>query len=187
MTSKIKEKETLGLYGNFGFSVYDKGKLVLQVRKKNQITNEGRTAMLNMLHPATSNENPLENQLWSLSIGTNPTPPTVNDDEVSMHPTASGTSVVWTSILDPIQHEIGVTLNPYYMVEINKTLPTTAAVGAVLTEAGLFTRGTLDDPTQGTSQNRRLYARQVHSPITKTNNMQIVYTWQLGITVVTHI
>lgn len=65
------------------------------------------------------------------------------------------------------------------------TLETTDANGFTLQEAGLFTRGSgtgaMDAP--GISVvTPRLFARQAHPPIPKTNAISLEYTWRIAMT-----
>ncbi len=171
-----------GLWGDFGMQVFDHRtgvpKRILRIRKKNQITNGGREALLNLLgigNGASYLTVQEENKLWSLSVGTNTTPPTVTDTTAVM-------SVVWADrFIFPAECQIVATPPNSYYLAISKALGTTEANGSTLTEAGIFTRGDNDDATLST--NKTLYARQIHSPILKTSTMTIQYDWQLGITI----
>lgn len=189
-----QSKMNIALWGDFGLQVFDHSsgipRRILRIRKKNQITNQGRIALLALMRPgpyATASpgdtveiEVQRENRIWSLAVGTNTTPPTINDDDATM-------SIAWiSSFFYPAGgggsecQVISTPPNSYYL-SISKTLPTTEANGNTLAEAGIFTRGDDDDPliTVGYS----LYARQTHSPIIKTSSLTIQYDWQLGITI----
>lgn len=176
------DKNDASLYGNFGFSVYEtrggQAVRVLRVRKRNQITNEGRLALLNTLAVLSTDPagQQVENGIWSLAVGTDATPPTILDTDASM-----AGSVAWRSAFAGGElTRIATTPNSFYL-QINKTLGLTDAVGETLAEAGVFTRGGDDDPYAAVG--RKLYARQVHSPILKTGTMTIQYDWQLGINI----
>jgi hypothetical protein len=166
------------LYGRFGMTVYDmkdgQQKVVRRIQKKNQVVNDGARAMLELLcQMDVGSLSTEQNQIWSLSVGTVGTPPAVTDTLLL--------GQVWAEQF--ALAECAIAACPPYEIQIYKTLPTTpcSANGSILREAGVFTRGTLDDPY--TSANRRLYCRQTHPPIEKVNTMQIVYDWRLGITV----
>jgi len=181
-----------GLWGDFGIQVFDVSsgtpKRILRVRKRNQITNSGRAALLALMGsgetgtPPTTGTAPTvgdldrrENQIWSLAVGTNATTPTVTDELSNM-------TVVWN---DPFSFDSECTIvstppNSYYL-SISKTLGTSSANGSTLVEAGILTRGDDDDPASSTT--KALYARQVHTPIEKTATMTVQYDWQLGITI----
>ena len=169
------------MYGVFSLTVREDGKKTLHICKRNQITNEGRTAAVQLLNPYLSSVAQNENRIWSLAVGIDNTPPTLNDTATQFDPSDSD---VWTS---PFSFEDGECLTyasgDQYEVTITKVIPTGEATDMVVAEAGLLTRGTLDDPTE--SVNRKLYARQIHSPITKTENMSIEYSWTLGFNVST--
>jgi hypothetical protein len=189
MHSKMRLSDSgPALFGIFDMTVYDlkdgTRKRFRHIHKRNQITNQGREALLDLMRPETNNPGApdqlqRESKIGSLSVGTNPTPPTLNDDETTMvqvwrgefYPPGGSLSDCEVVVLPPDQ----------YLLQIGKILPEAAAVGQVLTEAGIFTRGTLDDPYA--SVGRRLYARQVHPPIPKTGTMTIEYDWKLGISI----
>lgn len=172
------------MFGIFDMKVYDTRngirKQIRHVHKRNQITNQGRTALLDLMRPETNNPGApddlqRERKIWSLSVGTNAIPPTINDDDTTM-------VQVWRSQFLPLAECQVVVVPPnQYLLQISKILPTTAAVGQVLAEAGIFTRGDNDDPY--TAIGRMLYARQVHPPIPKTGTMTIEYDWKLGISI----
>jgi len=171
------------LFGIFDIRVYEHRDGVKQqlrhIHKRNQITNQGREALLDLMRPETND--PVtpdvlqrESKIRSLSVGTNATPPTINDDDSTM-------VQVWKGEFALTECQVVVVPPDIFLLQVSKTLPTTAAVGQVLTEAGIFTRGTDDDPNLATG--RRLYARQVHPPIIKSGTMTIEYDWKLGITI----
>lgn len=166
------------LWGIFGMKVYDvrdgQRKCIRRIVKKNQITNQGRKAVLELMRPTTYGILQDERQIWSLSAGINTIPPQITDDETVM-------SEVWQSAFSgPECQVIDVPPNSFYL-QITKTMAEADAIGSVLAEAGIFTRGSDDDPSVAIG--RLLYARQIHPPVTKTNVMTIEYDWRLGITI----
>ena len=188
MRSKMKLRDSgPALFGIFDMTVYDlkdgTRKRFRHIHKRNQITNQGRESLLDLQRPETNNpgapdELQRQSKIWSLSVGTNPTPPTLNDDDTTM-------LQVWRGEFSPLSECQVVVIPPdQYLLQIGKILPEAAAVGQVLTEAGIFTRGDQDDPYA--SAGRRLYARQVHPPINKTGTMTIEYDWKLGISIQNH-
>lgn len=187
MRAKMNLKDGAGLFGIFDMSVYDirngKRQRIRHVHKRNQITNQGREALLDLMRPETNTPllgNPddlqRESKIWSLSVGTYATPPTINDTDATM-------TQVWRSQFALAECQVVVIAPNQYYLQIGKVLPSTpcSANGYTLTEAGVFTRGDSDDPV--TSLGRKLYARQVHPPIIKTATMTIEYDWKLGITI----
>ena len=169
-------KSDVGLRGDFGMQVFDVSsgtpRRILRIRKKNQITNDGRTALLNLMGIGDSaaplwTEVQRDKRIWSLSVGTNPTPPAITDTLAVM-------SAVWNSSFTfPAECQIVATPPNTYYLAISKTLPAvSSADGSTLAEAGILT------------YDNSLYARQIHSPILKTSTMTIQYDWQLGITIV---
>ena len=182
----------IGLWGDFGLRVFDlsSGKPVetLRIRKKNQITNEGRTALLMLMTPGQYNDPgvdsgiQVENRIWSLGVGTDATPATVSDTESSMLANLKWISSFFYPTPGLFECQVIATPPNTFHLSISKTLPQTSSADTyTLTEAGIFTRGDADDPTA--PGNRSLYARQTHSPIIKTDNMTIQYDWLLGITI----
>jgi len=147
-------KASMGLYGVFGARFFDARtqKTIFKCEKRNQITNEGREAVLELLFhdPAGTEQqqNPEYNQLWSLSLGAGTLPPTVADTGLI--------SPVYTSAINITGGELTkVTLPPTtYELVLNKTIPSgTLASGVSVSEAGLFTRGDSDGPGTGQSRN----------------------------------
>lgn len=172
-------KSPVGLFGIFFMRVFEHKtgdkRLFRKVIKRNQITNEGRSALLNLMYTGTTGANQETYRIWSLSVGINTTPPSISDDLAAMTP-------VWNSALDAGTGCELVEAPPNtYLLQVNKLLPETDAVGYALSEAGIFTRGDNDDPNASTT--KLLYARQIFPIITKTNTMSIEFDWQLGITI----
>jgi len=183
----MKFSDSIGLWGIFTMRVFDmrKGELELlrTIHKKNQIVNEGRQSLLELMAPPIPGVAPppypeyqYERQLWSLSAGTNPTPPTINNDVNTM------TEAWQHPFTNPERVVVAVAPNDFY-VHVNVTMPALGAVtaGTNLVEAGIFTRGDNDVP--GSAAGRRLYARQTHPVVQKTDTMVIEYDWRLGISI----
>lgn len=173
-------KRSVGLYGDFKLRVFDHSekepRLVFRWAKKNQITNEGRVALLTLMCPFGIPDGQSINRIWSFAVGTNAVPPTVDN-------TVSTMTSVFTSVLAFGGGEctiVAVPPNSYYLA-ISKTLTSADANGSTLVEAGIFTRGDNDVPASAAG--RKLYARQVHTPIEKVASMTVQYDWQLGITI----
>jgi len=174
------------LYGQFGLTVYEHGKKTLSITKRNQVTNGGRRIVLELLRQSATigwlpQANPNYNQIWSLGAGTNATPPAATDTDLY--------SVAWTGQLIG-DAEIYVQDIPTLEILISKVMPEADGVGVTFQEAGLYTRGSLDDPSTlfpptdwSLIPFRRLYARQAHPAILKSAVMSLEYSWRLGITV----
>ena len=177
------------LFGNFGLKVYDHSlgvpQLKLRIRKKNQVTNQGRSVLLNLFCPSTNSTDPEQDQLWVLAAGSNSTPAaaTDNDSTMTIEWQDSFYTIPVGAYPPPVSTEAQVIANPPsdFYIQVTKTMPKDAIPNTTLTEAGIFTRGTADDWT--TSTGRKLYARKTHTPIEKTGDMTIEYRWQLGITI----
>ena len=179
----IAKKSGIDLYGIMTVSVYDvkrgKKERILRLVKRNQITNDGRKVVLELLGQLAvvdggtiTQEHPEYNNLWSFSIGTSCTPPTLGD-------TALG-APVWTSKLTPLAVERQVDLTNFE-INITKDVAAGQANNQIICEAGIFTRGDDDDPALAV--HRRMYARQIHPAVLKSAAMSIVYDWRLGVTI----
>ena len=176
------------LFGDFSVSVFrhigDVKKRIYRVQKRNQITNDGRNVMLDLLSQmptdppegSDTQQHPEYNQLWSLSVGQGTTLPTIVDSELE--------DPVWTGVFSPRSTEVAFNSSlGLYLINITKTLGVDDANGYSLSEAGVFTRGNQDDPEDPEILYRRMYARQTFSPIPKTAEMTIEFDWKLGVTV----
>jgi hypothetical protein len=180
MKSGVTPRDVAQLYGHIEVSVFDAargGKRVYHVKKKNQVVNTGRQAVLEMLTQyvagSPGQSNPEYNQIWSLGVGTDGTPPTVNQ-------VALGSEVLTKELARPT--EVLYVPDPTFEIHCSKTFGTTEANDpSPLQEVGLFTRGDNNDPY--VAANRFMYARQTFSPFVKTSTMTVVFNWILGMTV----
>lgn len=174
------QRDAATLYGRIDVSVFDAargGKRIYHVKKKNQIVNTGRQAVLEMLTQYSGGtpgqQNPEYNQLWSLGVGTDGTPPTVSQ-------TSLGAEVL-TKVL-PRPGGVLYVPAPTFEIHCSMTFTTTEANDpSPLQEVALFTRGDNDDPY--VASDRLMYARQTFSPFIKTSTMTVVFNWYLGMTV----
>jgi len=182
------QADTPALFGDFSVSAYrnvgDVKKRIYRVQKRNQITNDGRNVVLDLLSQmptdppegSATQQHPEYCQLWSLSVGQGTTPPTIVDSELE--------DPVWTGVFSPRSTEVAFnSALGLYLIQITKTLTVDDANGYDLSEAGIFTRGNQNDPDDPEILYRRMYARQTFSPIHKTSEMTIEFDWKLGITV----
>jgi hypothetical protein len=179
-TGQLTQQDVAQLYGHIEVSVFDAargGKRIYHVKKRNQVVNSGRQAVLEMLTQyatgSPGQQNPEYNQIWSLGVGTDGTPPAVNQTNL-------GAEVLTKVFARPT--EVLYVPDPTFEIHCSMTFATTEANDpSPLQEVGLFTRGNNDDPYVAT--NRLLYARQTFSPFVKTNTMTVVFNWILGMTV----
>lgn len=161
--------DSMCLYGRFGMTVYEvkdgQRRVLRRIQKKNQIVNDGREVMLQLLGQMATGVLPDDNQIWSLSAGTGGIPPVITDTALY--------APVWSGVFTILPPEIAIIALPpsTFEVQTTKTIPTTDANGTTLQEAGIFTKS------------GKMYCRQTHPPILKLNTIQIVYDWRLGITV----
>lgn len=194
MTKKpvgLAPDDTLSLFGHLTVIAYNvlksgKREKLFRLSKRNQITNDGREILLECLASITiptPDPGPLGhpewNQIWSLSAGTDATP--------AMSTQTGLLAPVWTGQLTlPPSPGTERIYNPaLFDINVIKELPVGEATGAILAEAGLFTRGQLDTPvtTWEAIPDRRMYARQTHPPFEKGATMLVTYDWHLGLTV----
>jgi len=182
--TSIAGLHTLKLYGVLSVSAYDtvSGKRVYHSVKKNQVTNNGRIVVLDLLAqvplgtPAQANPN--YNQIWSISIGDSPIPAAATDTAL-YSPTHTQALVIASE---------RVKVEEAFEIRITAEIPARTATDDELAEAGLFTRGSIDAPngtytTWETIPERRMYARQTYPSFIKGATMRVVYEWTLGMTV----
>jgi hypothetical protein len=171
------------LYGHLTITVYDvksgKKKRLFRIAKKNQITNGGREVVVALLAQDAGGTilqaNPEYNQIWSLAVGTNSTPPSIGDISLYSEVLPPGGRMVLTI---PAEREFVIVPPSIFEVHIHKELPTHTLTGTMLAEAGLYTRGDNDLPSA--SGNQVLYARQIHPVFEKGEFMAVEYDWRLG-------
>jgi hypothetical protein len=171
------------LYGHLTVTVYEvkngQRRRVLRMANKNQVTNGGRETVLALLAQdiagTIQQQNPNYNQIWSLAVGDNPTPVSIGD--VSLYSELPPRRVLTI----PAEREFIIVPPNIFEIHIHKEIPPGDLTGAHLCEAGLYTRGSTDDPT--TSLNQVLYARQIHPEFEKGALMAVEYDWRLGMLV----
>jgi hypothetical protein len=145
--------------------------------KKNVITYAGTEALVKLMAPnaAFGVNVQEENQLFSMRFGTNSTSPQRTDTALAAEGYASG-SYVRIQFAD-VNRIVGVSGT----VEYTATMTTGYGNGLTYREAGLFTRGTLDDP-QLTSA-AIMFSRQVYPDQVKTSAVELEFRWRLTLTV----
>lgn len=177
------------LYGILSVSAFDiiSGKRVYHSVKKNQVTNTGRIIVLDLLSqiapttPVTAQMYPAYNQIWSLGIGDSTIP--ADATQTSLYSPRHNQKFDITSERVKVEEA--------FEVRIIAEVEAGTATNVELAEAGLFTRGSQDEPdapggTYTTWESipfRRMYARQTHPAFIKALTMRVVYEWTLGMTV----
>ena len=144
--------------------------------KKNTITFAGPEAVIALLAPniALGASVQEQSQIKSMRFGTSNLAP-----EVSQTALASEASVAGT----PVRVEL-VDANRLIgsgTVEFIATLNSGTGNGVTYREAGLFTRGTADDPVVTTGA--AMFARQVFPEQPKTSAVELEFRWRITITV----
>lgn len=182
--------DTLSLYGNLSMRVYDvdpngEKKLLFRFSKKNQITDDGRLTVLQLLAQAPSppgttlQGNPAYGQIWSLSVGSGIIPPAASQTGL--------VAPVWTGALNIALGERVYNAGSF-QINVHKTVPVGEADGLTFAEVGLFTRGSLAAPSPITDPwepipERKMYSRQIFPSFVKGATMSVVFDWTLGLTV----
>jgi hypothetical protein len=176
------------LYGRLMVSAYDAvtGKRVYRVSKQNQITDEGRLVVLDLLAQTTggsgtpTQENPAYNQIWSLSVGSSSVPADATQTAL-FEPVTEAT----IAMPDDIVRDV---IAANFEILITAEIAPGVGTDEIFAEAGLFTRGSQADiggsyPTWESIPYRRMFARQTYPSFTKGETMRVVYEWSLGLTV----
>lgn len=173
------------LYGRLLVRAYDEctKKCVYRALKQNQVTNNGRIVVLDLLAQlstggSTPQENPTWNQLWSIGIGADETPASAYQD-------ALGDPVWNQALIIPSGRE---KVDAAFEIRVSAEIAAGDGTGETFAEAGLFTRGIQDAPdliytTWESIPNRRMYARQTYPAFVKGATMRVVYDWVIGMTV----
>jgi len=168
---KIVEKPLIT--GHLIIKVIDgkSGNELWRVDKPNLVVN-GTKAVLTRLLNYT---NPEQNQLWAIGAGDSNTSPSVTDTDLQ------GTKTVKKKYDSrTIDESAGY-------IELEMVLGTgegnVLATGEYFEEAGLFTRGDLDDPEAPGLTGETMMCRQLHAPIHKDNTISLEYTWRLQVAI----
>jgi len=145
--------------------------------KKNVITYLGTEALVKLMAPnaAFGVNAQQENQLFSMRFGTNSTSPQRTDTGLAAEGFVSG-SYVRIQFADA-NRIVGVSGT----VEFTATMTTGYGNGLTYREAGLFTRGTLNDPQLTASS--IMFSRQVYPDQVKTAAVELEFRWRLTLTV----
>lgn len=112
-------------------------------------------------------------QIYSMRMGTSNTPASRSDQNLGAP--VAGKVIGNANKITTIPGEVAFVT----------TLDTTEANGFTLQEAGLFTKGAgtgAMDPAGTSVTTPRMFARQAHPPIPKTNAISLEYTWRIAMT-----
>lgn len=144
--------------------------------KKNTVTFGGTDLIIRLLAPnAVFGPNvQLENQIKSLRLGTSNITPQRTDTGLISEAVVSG-SPVRIEFFDANR-----LVGALGTVEFTATLGIGDGNGVTYREAGLFTRGTANDPLVTTAAT--MFARQVFPDQVKTAAVQIEFRWRLTLT-----
>lgn len=145
--------------------------------KKNVITYGAGTALVALLAPNTAlgATVQLENQIKSMRFGTS-----------NLAPQRSGTALAAEAVVSgsPIRIQLADAnrvIGTAGTVEFTALLDASTGNGVTFREAGLFTRGTADNPL--TTSGSTLFARQVFPDQPKTNVVELEFRWRVTFTV----
>jgi len=166
-TSRFKMKGTLIIHVKGA-----DGHLIRTVQKRNTITFNAGDMVRALLAQRGTDPAAIELQLGSMRFGMSDTAATRYDLDLLNEAVAVRQELDDTHKVNGVSGELS----------LQATLGTGDANGlpSPLTEAGLFTRGTVWNNNVG--GNLKLWARQVHAPITKTSAISLDYNWTLQFT-----
>lgn len=151
------------------------GKVLSQWEKKNTIVYGAGTALTRLIAPnaALGVNVQAESQVKSMRFGTSNTAPQKADTALAAEAVSAGVPLrVMLTDADRV-HGVG-------MVEFVALIDSLTGNGITFREAGLFTRGTLDDPQ--TTTGALLYARQVFPDQPKTSLVELEFRWRITFT-----
>lgn len=145
--------------------------------KKNVITYAGTDALIKLMAPnsALGEQAQMENQIRSMRFGTNSTLPQRTDTNLMNEGIVGGV---------PIRVELGDSariLGAAGTVDFIATLAADMGNGLIYREAGLFTRGTADNPQQ--TSGSVLFSRQVYPDQPKNASVELEFRWRITFTV----
>lgn len=145
--------------------------------RKNVITYTGTDALVKLMAPnaAFGANIQLENQIKSMRFGTNNTSPQRTDTGLAAEAVVSG-NPVRIQFADA-DRTVGVSGT----VEFRAILTSGYGNGVTYREAGLFTRGTADNPL--TTTGALMFSRQVYPDQPKTAAVELEYRWRITFTI----
>lgn len=140
------------LKANLKIEIFDvkTKELLREINKKNLVTSSGRDIVRDLLNEVT------DTGLTHIAIGTDSTAVVTGD-------TALGVEVYRNSITKRQSSPQSLILSLY--------VPSTAANGSTITEAGIFNAASAGN----------LFARAVHAGIAKTSSIALFYTWTINV------
>lgn len=145
--------------------------------KKNVITFVGTEAIIKLLAPndVLGSDVQLENQLLSMRFGTSNLAPQRTDTSLAAEAVVSALPV--RKKLEDADRIIGAAGT----LELNAILAAGDGNGVTYREAGLFTRGTDDDPQLTTGE--AMFSRQIFSDQPKTGAVELEFRWRITLLV----
>lgn len=149
-----------------------RGRVLRTIHKRNTITFNAGDVVRALLAQRATDPATTELQLGSMRFGTSTTSPTRYDVDLLEEATTVRKQLTDSKKINGVSGELS----------LQATMETTEGNGLSkpLAEAGLFTLGTLWSANVG--GNLKLWARQVHAPITKTSAISLDYNWTLQFT-----
>lgn len=141
---------------------------------KNKITFLAADVLVELLAQRAA-EVPATNRIYSLRVGS-----TLLATPVARTDTNLGTFVAGMALAD-----VNKTTVAQGELQFSATLDASTGNGSTLTEAGLFTAGTLaqvNDPPGTATGTTRMFARQIHPGIPKNIAIVLDYSWTIAFT-----
>jgi hypothetical protein len=132
----------------------------------------------------------MQNQIAYLKVGVTDAIPTRADKLIADWPHSNADQTQAVTEIRDIHFTNNGELQVVALFDVDKA--NVPSGGAPITEVGLYTRGydnavavASNDPNAGTvlagfpGSGSRLFARQIHAPVSKTNEFQLEYTWTI--------
>lgn len=153
------------------------GEILSFWEKKNVITFGAGTSIVTLLAPnaAFGVNAQLENQIRSMRFGTSNLAPQRSDTQLAAEASILGVPV--RVELPDANRIVGIAGT----VEFVAVLDSATGNGVTYREAGLFTRGTANDPQ--TTAGAVMFSRQIYPDQPKTSIVELEYRWRITFTV----
>jgi len=152
-------------------------KVISVWEKKNVITYGATTKLLHLLAPNTALGATIQeqSQIKSIRLGTDRSAPSRSDSDLASE-AADGVTPVRRELTDADR-----VMGPSGVIDFIAVVGPTEANGITFREAGLFTRGTANDPQVTTGA--VMFSRQVFPDTTKDPTIELEFRWRITFSV----
>lgn len=147
------------------------GGIIREYHYPNLVCRGTKSAIAKLVSQQTTPDDYQKTKIWAIYAGSGATAPAITDDTLE--------TVEFKKACD----------QPYAVdpsagtVTVQMTMETGEGNGITYTEAGLFSRGSADDPNSPGITDVTMYCRRVHGGIAKTVAISIEYEWTLQIAI----